>query len=128
VGGDWYYAHFDYTPIGWCRRVAFFFNYELRSHQPAAGGFFFVRNLCRKEPIMTWKFHIRAADQRRLFSRILQILESQTVTICSFIGETGQAGIYVTVVVASEQDKAYRIEALLCRLEDVREVSVLSVM
>lgn len=73
---------------------------------------------------MTWKFHVHATEQRRLFSRILQILESQMVSIRSFAGEANDAGVCVTFVVASEQDKAYRIEALLHRLEDVRSVSV----
>jgi acetolactate synthase regulatory subunit len=75
---------------------------------------------------MTWKFHVHATEQRRLFSRILQILESQMVSISSFAGEANSTGICLTFVVSSEQDKAYRIEALLHRLEDVRRVSVLS--
>ena len=73
---------------------------------------------------MTWKFHVHATEQRRLFSRILQILESQMVSICSFAGEANSKGICVVFVVSSEQDKAYRIEALLHKLEDVRSVSM----
>jgi acetolactate synthase regulatory subunit len=72
---------------------------------------------------MTWKFHVHATEQRRLFSRILQILESQMVSIHSFAGETNDAEVRVTLVVSSEQDKAYRIKTLLHRLEDVRSVS-----
>jgi acetolactate synthase regulatory subunit len=72
---------------------------------------------------MTWKFYVRAIEQRRLFSRILQILESQMISIRSFAGETNDAAVYVTFVVSSERDKAYRIEALLHRLKDVRSVS-----
>jgi (p)ppGpp synthase/HD superfamily hydrolase len=72
---------------------------------------------------MTWKFHVQATEQRRLFSRILQILESQMVSIHFFAGETNDAEVCVTFVVSSEQDKAYRIEALLHRLENVRSVS-----
>jgi acetolactate synthase regulatory subunit len=72
---------------------------------------------------MTWKFHVHATEQRRLFSRILQVLESQMVNIHSFAGEANNAEICVAFVVSSEQDKAYRIEALLHRLEDVRSVS-----
>jgi len=75
---------------------------------------------------MTWKFHVHASKQRRLFSRILQILESQMVSIRSFAAEATSAGTYVIFVVSSEEDKAYRLEALLHRLEDVRSVSVLS--
>ena len=65
-------------------------------------------------------------EQRRLFSRILQILESQMVSIRSFAGEANDAEVCVTFVVSSEQDKAYRIEALLHRSEDVRRMSVLT--
>jgi len=68
---------------------------------------------------MTWKFHVHATEQRRLYSRILQILESQMVSIRSFAGEANDAEVCVTFVVSSEQDKAYRIEALLHRLEDI---------
>jgi acetolactate synthase regulatory subunit len=75
---------------------------------------------------MTWKFHVHVNEQRRLFSRILQILESQMVSIRSFEGEANGAEVCVTFVVSSEQDKSYRIEALLHRLEDVRRVSVLT--
>ena len=75
---------------------------------------------------MTWKFHVHAIEQRRLFSRILQILESQMVSIRSFAGEVNNGEAYVTLVVSSEEDKAYRIEALLERLQHVRNVSVLS--
>jgi hypothetical protein len=73
---------------------------------------------------MTWKFHILATEQRRTFSRILQILEAQLVSIHSFVGEVTGAGVSVTLIFSSEQDKAYRIEALMYRLEDVRRVSV----
>lgn len=73
---------------------------------------------------MTLKFHVEAIEQRRLFSRILQILESQMVSIRSFAGEINDVGVYVTFVVSSEEDKSYRIKALLYRLEDIRRVSV----
>ena len=73
---------------------------------------------------MTWEFHVHATEQRRLFSRILQVLESQMVSIQSFAGEANGNGVRVTFVVSSEQDKAYRIEALLNWLKDVRSVSI----
>ena len=73
---------------------------------------------------MTWKFFLLATEQRRLFSRILRILESQMVSIHSFVGESNSAETCVTFVVSSEQDKAYRIEALLNRLNDVHSVYV----
>jgi len=72
---------------------------------------------------MTWKFHVLASAQRRLFSRILQIIESQTVNIHSFNGDTIDGNVRVEFVFYSEQDKAYRIEALLYRLEGVQDVS-----
>jgi len=74
---------------------------------------------------MTWKFYVLATTQRRLFSRILQVLESQMVDIHSFTGETNETETSAIFVVSSEQNKAYRIEALLYRLEDIRNVSML---
>ena len=73
---------------------------------------------------MTWKFHVLAIDERRTFSRILQILEAQLVSIHSFRGESTVAGVSVTFQVSSEEDKANRIKALMYRLEAVRSVSV----
>jgi hypothetical protein len=73
---------------------------------------------------MTWKFHIVATEERRTFSRILQVLEAQIVCIHSFVGETTEAGVSVTLLFSSEKDKAYRIETLMRRLEAVRSVSV----
>ena len=74
---------------------------------------------------MTWDFHVLAITQRRLFSHILQVLESQMVRIPSFSGETNDIETCITIIVSFEQDKAYRIEALLHRLEGVRSVSQL---
>jgi acetolactate synthase regulatory subunit len=73
---------------------------------------------------MTWKFHLLATTQRRLLSRVLQILETQLVSIHSFAGEMSDHGAHITFVVSSEQDKACRIEALLHRLEDVQTISI----
>ena len=74
---------------------------------------------------MTWKFHVLATEQRRIFSRILQILESQMVSIHSFSGRIGSEEACVAFLFSCEQDKAYRIEALLHRLEGVRKISIL---
>lgn len=73
---------------------------------------------------MTWKFHVLATAERRLFSRILQVLESQMVIIHSFVGDVDHEDVRVGFVLSSEQDRAYRIEALLYRLEGIRSVSV----
>lgn len=73
---------------------------------------------------MTWKFHVLANADRRLFSRILQVLENQMVSIHSFTGEIDDDGACIKVLLSSEQDRAYRIEALLYRLEGIRSVSV----
>lgn len=73
---------------------------------------------------MTWTFHVIATNQRRTFSRILQVLDSQMVRIHSFSGNTNGTETCVTVIFSSEQDKAYRIEALLHRLEDVHSVLI----
>ena len=74
---------------------------------------------------MTWKFHLEANDQRRLLSRILQILDTQGVSIHSFTAETQQARMDIQFVVSSEEDKAYRIESLLYRLHEMQAVSKL---
>jgi acetolactate synthase regulatory subunit len=73
---------------------------------------------------MTWKFEIFADQQRRLFSRIFQVLETQLVSVSSFAAEANSAGVWISFVISSEQDKAYRIEALLLRLHDVRSIRV----
>jgi hypothetical protein len=73
---------------------------------------------------MTWKFHVHATAERRLFSRILQVLESQMVMIHSFVGDVDHDDVRVRFVLSSEQDRVYRIEALLYRLESVRSVTV----
>lgn len=75
---------------------------------------------------MKWSFTIHAQQERRLFSRILQILETQLVTVCSFHGETDSVQSRVLFVVQSEQDKAYRIEALLYKLQGIDYVCVLT--
>ena len=74
---------------------------------------------------MTWKFQVSATENQRLFSRILQVLDAQMVSIHSFIGQAREDGVSVHFVVSSEVDKAYRIEALLHHLKDVLSVSVL---
>ena len=76
---------------------------------------------------MTWKFQLQASDQRRLLSRILQILDTQGVSIHSFSAETHQTQMHVQFVVSSEEDKAYRIESLLYRLHEVQALSKLEV-
>ena len=75
---------------------------------------------------MTWKFHLQANDQRRLLSRVLQILDTQGVRIHTFSGETDITGTDVLLVISAEENKAYRVEALLHRLPDVLAVSKLS--
>jgi hypothetical protein len=71
---------------------------------------------------MIWTFHVLATEQRRLLSRILQVLDVHMVRIHSFSGEADQDGLCVTLVFSSEQDKAYRIKTLLCRVEGVLSV------
>jgi acetolactate synthase regulatory subunit len=72
---------------------------------------------------MTWKFHLQANDPKRLLSRVLLILDTQGVPIHSFSGETNEQEISVQFVITAEEDKAYRIEALLYRLHKVQTVS-----
>jgi acetolactate synthase regulatory subunit len=73
---------------------------------------------------MTWRFCVVASVQERLLSRILQVLEVQRVSIQFFSGEISAAEARITFVVSSEETRAYRIEALLYRLETVRTVLV----
>jgi hypothetical protein len=76
---------------------------------------------------MIWEINTLAAEQRRVFSRILQILESQMVRVHSFHGNAHDGSIRVTVTFSCEEDKGSRIEALIYRLEGVSAVSVRSV-
>jgi hypothetical protein len=69
-------------------------------------------------------FHMVASAQRRLFARILQVLENQQVVIHSFSGMVKDEGCFVTVTIESQDDLRYRIESLLYRLQDVHSVSV----
>jgi hypothetical protein len=73
---------------------------------------------------MTWRFEVVATAHGRLLSRILQVLEVQRVSIHAFAAEMDGVGAKVTFSVSSEEDKAYRIEALLFRLEGIDQVSV----
>jgi len=73
---------------------------------------------------MTWSFEVTAAAQERLLSRILLALDQQRVFIHSFTGELDETESRVVFKFSSEQDKAYRIRALLCRLEPVKSVVV----
>jgi hypothetical protein len=75
---------------------------------------------------MNWRFDIVATMQERLLSRILQILEVQRVSIHFFTGEMNGTGAKVTFAVSSEENRAYRIEAMLYRLEGIHQVSVSS--
>lgn len=72
---------------------------------------------------MTWKFHVLAITQQRLLSRILQVLESQMVDIHSFNGEASNKSVRVEFTFSSDHDKAYRIQALLYRLEGICNAS-----
>jgi hypothetical protein len=73
---------------------------------------------------MTWTFHLTAKDQRRLYSRLFLVLDQQMVAIQSLHAEAKDSRVQITIVVCSEEDRAYRIEQLLCRLQDVTSVCV----
>ncbi|HLI02846.1 MAG TPA: hypothetical protein VKU93_01140 [Terracidiphilus sp.] len=72
---------------------------------------------------MRWAFEVVAAGDRRLLSRILQALENQMVSIHSFHGEIRDDAARVRFVISSEEDKSYRIKAILYRIENVISVS-----
>jgi hypothetical protein len=71
---------------------------------------------------VNWKFQINA-EEHRLFSRILQVLESQTVSIVQVVAPASGGGARVHFEVSSA-NKTNRIEALLYRLGGVRSVAV----
>jgi hypothetical protein len=60
---------------------------------------------------MTWKFHVLATAERRLFSPIL----------IPFAGVVSESRVSIEFVCSSEDDHGYRIEALLYRPEKVRD-------
>lgn len=68
---------------------------------------------------MTWEFEVIATRDRRILSRIFQTLEYQMLEIHSFTAHTREEMVHIMFVVSSEQDKAYRIEAMLHRIENV---------
>lgn len=68
---------------------------------------------------------ITATNEYRLLSRILQMLESQRISVQAFSGTVLEGVVQVTATLACERDKAYRLEALAYRLEGVVEVVVL---
>lgn len=71
---------------------------------------------------MTCKFSLQANDQPRVLSRVLQVLDTQGVQISSFTAEQKTHGIWIELVIFAEDEKAYRIEALLHRLHDIHEI------
>jgi acetolactate synthase regulatory subunit len=73
---------------------------------------------------MTWTLHLTAKDQRRLYSRLFLVLEQQMVAIQAFHAEAKGSRVQITIVVCSEEDRTYRIEQLLCRLQDVTSVCI----
>lgn len=72
---------------------------------------------------MRWEFEVVATKDRRLFSRILQAIENQMVSVHSFNGEIKDDTASIHFVISSEEDKGYRIEAMLYRIENVISVS-----
>ena len=71
---------------------------------------------------MTWIFLLKARPERYVLSRILQILETQSVTLQSLHAEIVGERLCVRCVVSSDEDLGYRIGALLGRLHDVVSV------
>ena len=71
-----------------------------------------------------WTFDVVATEQRRLFPRVLQVIENHVTHIHSFTGKVSGSEVHIRFVVSMDGDKAYRIQSLLYRLTDVREVSV----
>jgi acetolactate synthase regulatory subunit len=73
---------------------------------------------------MTWHFELRAAHQSRMLSRVLQILESQMVSIHSVVLLQDGPDADVAFTISSQDKNPDRIQALLYRLQDVHSVRV----
>ena len=71
---------------------------------------------------MTLILNIVAEEGQRVFSRVLQVLETQRVGIRSFSGQVHDGEVVIDADVETDPSKAHRIEALLSRLENVRTV------
>ena len=71
---------------------------------------------------MTWMFVLKAKQERFVLSRILQVLETQSVALLSFHADSAGDTLCVRCVVSSDQDRRYRVEALLHRLHDVLSI------
>ena len=67
---------------------------------------------------------IVATDEHRLFSRILQVLEGRRIPVHMFTGTIIDGIAHISTRLRCESDQAYRLQALLYRLEDVRSVTV----
>ena len=80
--------------------------------------------MCLEDDRVVWTFYVVASKQRRLFARILQVLDNQQVAIHTFCGVVNGKNSIVTASVESQDDKQHRIEALLYRIEGVQRVSV----
>lgn len=74
---------------------------------------------------MTSIFHVSAKDERRLYSRLLLVLEQQMVPIQVFHAEVHEGRALITFVISSDLHKVRRIQSLMCRVQDVTGVSVL---
>ena len=71
---------------------------------------------------MTWTLLVKAKPERFVLSRILQVLETQSVTLQSFHADASGGMLCVRCIVSSDHDRRYRIEALLHRLHDVSTI------
>lgn len=81
-----------------------------------------------EQPSVILVIDIVATESQRLFSRVLQVFETQRVDIRSFTGEVREREVGITVVCVLDPSRAYRLEALLNRLENVRGVTCRAVI
>lgn len=77
---------------------------------------------------MTLLIDLVAAEGQRLFSRVLQVLETQRTAIQTFSGEVRDGEVLISVAVTTDPSRVDRIEALLNRLESVRNVACRAVV
>lgn len=69
-------------------------------------------------------FQIVATDEHRLLSRILQVLEGQRIHVQVFSGTVLDGIAYISATLECGSDRAYRLEALLYRLQGVRSMTI----
>ena len=75
---------------------------------------------------MKWTVYLEATNLHRLFSRVIQTLESQRVSISMVHAEVISERLVVTIGFESGSACAYRVEALLYKIHGVDSVVIVT--